>query len=635
MWVWRVVTAFCSLLTVILASGGALAFSSAEPCLEQSDQTFVGEEIAERFGTSPRVPYDNVTADARGMVWQPGEPLAGAGRYAAAFDGTNNCWLGGRITGSDAFARPAPSGIAVGTAYPTSDTEIRQLEISGTLNGVLVGPHADDLQLKDILLSETADTCLIADHRGDLVVDNLFFDRCARVVELPGPSAIGTLTIQNSLIRIDDRPTTRHDGQLFNRGASRSDVQVTFKDNVVVTAETLDQRSLAVVAADCDGNTLIWLGEGGYPGELPTCFEVSTDRDAWQAAKRAWLDRFQTLLSPPETSVAATSCTVPSVPTYISPRRTVGNGSASSCTATALKNALAGGGTITFACGTSPKTIPISSELVVSKNTVIDGGGKITLDGQNKTRIIRNNSQLTLQKITLKRGRRPVTWSGSPNGGGAVNTSYGKRLYVVDSTFTDNQTTDQGFGGAIFQAGNGALTVVRSRFENNAGGGGGGVYSLLSRLHVVNSTFARNRGSSGRHGGGGVMTDGASTSGSSGGEIIVCGTSISDNTAYATGAGAYLYAYSRDKVTVSRSTFTGNAVTANSGGVSMGGGVRIGAAPALVTDSTFRRNTAKSGGALATNSGSKTQVRNSLFECNSSNISGSGVVTSGNTSLGC
>jgi predicted outer membrane repeat protein len=67
----------------------------------------------------------------------------------------------------------------------------------------------------------------------------------------------------------------------------------------------------------------------------------------------------------------------------------------------------------------------------------------------------------------------------------------------------------------------------------------------------------------------------------------------------------------------------------------MGGGVRIGAAPALVTDSTFRRNTAKSGGALATNSGSKTQVRNSLFECNSSNISGSGVVTSGNTVLGC
>jgi hypothetical protein len=269
---------------------------------------------------------------------------------------------------------------------------------------------------------------------------------------------------------------------------------------------------------------------------------------------------------------------------------------------------------------------------------VLDGGGRVTLDGQNRTRIIRNSSQLTLKSITLRRGRSAVTWSGTPNGGGAVNSTYGRRLYVVDSTFKDNQTTSQGFGGAIFQAGNGLLTVVRSRFENNVGGGGGAVYNLLAGLRVVNSTFTRNRGLSGSQGGGGIMTDGASAnsgSGGSGGEIVICGSTFSSNTAVAAGGGAFLYAYRRDRVTVSRSTFTGNSATNNSAGNSMGGGLRFGPSPALVDGSTFRSNTARRGGAISTNGPLQTLVKNSTFECNSSNIVGAGVVTQGNTTRGC
>ena len=133
----------------------------------------------------------------------------------------------------------------------------------------------------------------------------------------------------------------------------------------------------------------------------------------------------------------------------------------------------------------SPVIIPLGSELVVASRTVLDGGGTVTLDGQHRTRIIRNNSQLTLKEIALTRGRKDVVWSGSPNGGGAVNTTYGHRLYVVDSTFTNNQTSAQGFGGAIFQAGAGALTVLGSRFASNVGGGGGAIYSLLAGLRVV------------------------------------------------------------------------------------------------------------------------------------------------------
>jgi hypothetical protein len=275
---------------------------------------------------------------------------------------------------------------------------------------------------------------------------------------------------------------------------------------------------------------------------------------------------------------------------------------------------------------------------VVAGPTVLDGGGAVTLDGGNRTRIVRNQSQLTLKDITLARGRADVVWNGSPDGGGAVNTTYGNRLYVVDSTFAGNRTSAQGFGGAIFQAGGGALTVVRSRFEGNVGGGGGAIYNLLAGLQVVDSTFVRNEGSSGWHGGGGIMTDGASAgsgSGGAGGEILICGTSFDANRALATGGGAYLFAYGGDRVSVTHSTFTGNQAVPNSGGLSMGGGLRLGAAPALVEASTFRDNSARTGGAIATDGDAPTRVRRSTFACNSSDIAGGRVLPENNSMLGC
>jgi hypothetical protein len=326
------------------------------------------------------------------------------------------------------------------------------------------------------------------------------------------------------------------------------------------------------------------------------------------------------------------------VPDALRPRKTVGDGSGASCSEGALRRALAGGGSITFACGAAPVTIALESELVIASPTVLDGGGRVILDGRDRTRIIRNTSELTLKAMTLTRGRADVVWNGSPNGGGAVHTTYGRRLYVVDSSFTDNRTSAQGFGGAIFQAGAGALTVLGSRFARNVGGGGGAIYSLLAGLRVVGSAFVRNQGSSGWQGGGGIMTDGASAdsgNGGSGGEIVVCGSTFDANQALATGGGAYLYAYPRDRVTVAHSVFAGNRVIPNSGGVSMGGGVRFGASPALIADSVFRNNSARMGGAVATEGTAPTQVEDTTFACNSSDVEGGKVRSDGNTLRGC
>jgi hypothetical protein len=64
----------------------------------------------------------------------------------------------------------------------------------------------------------------------------------------------------------------------------------------------------------------------------------------------------------------------------------VGNGTAASCTQTALVNAVTsaasyGGGSVRFRCGPGPVMIVLTATLTVPHNTTLDGGGVITLVG--------------------------------------------------------------------------------------------------------------------------------------------------------------------------------------------------------------------------------------------------------------
>lgn len=636
----------CSLVLAANAvSGAAEAFPDIRECIEDAGRAFTGEAVWERFVSSASAAHDGVLADARGARVQLAQRAPGDPRYALTFTGTDNCWIGGAVIGTGRSASLSPSAIAIGTTRPTSDTEVHSLEVRKTRNGIRVGSATVDLRLTNLLFARNTGTCLILEHQGRLIVEGVFFNRCAYAIRMRGREPGSVLIIRNSLIRIDNtrrRPTS---GRLFDGASLESDTRVRFRSNIVVTARPLHPRSLAVIAPGCRDNTLIWIGAGAYPGELPDCFEVVDGKEAWRDARQDWARKHERLLAafddadgPGAGAPPGSTCALPSLPADPLPNKVVGNGSPGSCTSSALRRALEGGGTITFACGAAPATIPVDEQFVVRSPTVVDGAGSVTLDGQDRTRIIESFSQLTLRRITLARGRYDYVWDGVPNGGGAVKSTYGHRLYVVDSTFTDNRTSVQGSGGAIFQAGQGALTVVRTLFQNNSGGNGGAVYNLLAGLQVVHSTFDANRNISGRTGGGGIMTDGASAesyNGGPGGEITVCGSRFENNEALATGGGAYLFAYPGDRVTVAETSFVGNTVTPNDGGVSMGGGFRLGDSPARVSGSTFRNNSAWMGGGIATQGERPTEVRDSVFRCNSSDIEGGNVQASGNSMLAC
>ncbi len=48
---------------------------------------------------------------------------------------------------------------------------------------------------------------------------------------------------------------------------------------------------------------MVWLGDGPFPGSLPTCFTITTDRSVWDAAARAWDVAHPGVITGPEVSV--------------------------------------------------------------------------------------------------------------------------------------------------------------------------------------------------------------------------------------------------------------------------------------------------------------------------------------------
>ena len=204
-----------------------------------------------------------------------------------------------------------------------------------------------------------------------------------------------------------------------------------------------------------------------------------------------------------------------------SPDVVVGNGTPASCTSSAVVNAVAQGGIITFDCGPDAVTIVMAETAKVFNNTgpeiVIDGGGLITLSGGNMRRILYMNTcdpaqvwttshcqdqdhpRLTVQNLTFIDGNAKGE---NPYGGGAIFVR-GGRFKVVNSRFFNNVCDDSGpdVGGAalrvLSQHDDLPVYVVNSTFGGAPGYGnvcsnGGGISSIGVSWTVINSLFSHN-----------------------------------------------------------------------------------------------------------------------------------------------
>ncbi|SDT55124.1 hypothetical protein [Actinoplanes derwentensis] len=202
------------------------------------------------------------------------------------------------------------------------------------------------------------------------------------------------------------------------------------------------------------------------------------------------------------------------------PDRTIGNGTAASCTSAAVVKAVSAGGVITFDCGPEPVTIAMTATAKVRNQVsrvVLDGGNRVTLSGGGKRRILHLDAcdttlgvspasgdchdkatpRLTVQNLAFSRGN--ATDPTDEDGGGGAIFVRGGGLKVINSRFTGNKCHRTGpdiGGGAIrvrLQGANQPVYVVGSTFTGGVCSNGGALSSIGVSWTVLNSHFSGNR----------------------------------------------------------------------------------------------------------------------------------------------
>lgn len=345
--------------------------------------------------------------------------------------------------------------------------------------------------------------------------------------------------------------------------------------------------------------------------------------------------------APPDVATPEARCDAPGPSDVSAPTTTVGDGSAGSCTEAALQAAADAGGTIVFACGAAPVTIPITQPITFARETVIDGGGLVTLDGGGTTRIFYLDSdyntatpRLVVQRLAFRRGQGPNGGEDTAQGGGAIYRDGGS-LTVIDSSFDDNHAPSPGqdiAGGAIYAFGGGDTIIVGSTFTNNTASDGGAVGSLNGDLTIINSTFVGNAATG---------TDGNPGNGGAGGAIYqdgrdeattLCGVTVQNNTAGAIGGGVFRVSNTDDGTfAMDRSVVDNNRVTPTDKGNA--GGLYLQGLNIAITASTISRNQAFYNGGIWLNE-SQVQMTNVTVAENTATGSNGGGIWLGNEPTG-
>ena len=203
-------------------------------------------------------------------------------------------------------------------------------------------------------------------------------------------------------------------------------------------------------------------------------------------------------------------------------------GTVTCCTEASLRAAMAGGGTVTFACD---GTITLANTLTNTLDVVLDGNGHQITIGNSYNRIFFVNSTVTFTVINLT-----IANGYSDNGAGIFNA--GGRLVLSHCLFVSN--TANGFAGA-YNSGN-----------PGTNGSGGAIFNTGTAA-ISDCTFLTNAATGGA---GGVGYYGNTTGGAGG----------------AGGAGFGGAIYNSGDLTLSNCTFSGNAVAGGTGGNGANGG---------------------------------------------------------------
>jgi CSLREA domain-containing protein len=239
--------------------------------------------------------------------------------------------------------------------------------------------------------------------------------------------------------------------------------------------------------------------------------------------------------------------------------------------------------------------------LVIEKTLTITGPSAGIVIRRRSTdpafRIFRIDSGVIvkLTHLTLRNGKPDRT------GGGIINFG---RLALTTCTVASNSATLG--GGGIDN--HGRLALTNSRVKNNSAPGGGGINNH-GNLMLANSLVA---GNSASFVGGGIFNQKA-------GRLALTKSTIADNSAVEGGG-----IDNRGQFTLASSLVTGNSASDEGGGIH-NRGLPFTEVFGQITNSTVARNSAGSGGGIASVRAGRLTITKSTIAGNSANFAGGGI----------
>jgi hypothetical protein len=275
--------------------------SSTTSCLGQPGPviTLTG---AQNVFDNRKTAVANLKIDASRATWSgiPGFPLhAGNGKSS------NLCWHGGAVTGP---YMPTTSWStyhsSAGLFMAGPGLKVEDVTVGNYGDAIRIEDWTDNWTLRRFHVITAHDDCVEDDRLYGGLIDDALFEGCyvflseraGGGVRIPVDGRNKTVTIQNTLVYLKPMPTVYRGpapgtGPLFKWSDQSSKLVITNSIFRVDQEPNHGDLSIPPGLGSCSNNVIVWLGSGRYPGSLPTCFKVTTDKSVWDQAVAGWKAR--------------------------------------------------------------------------------------------------------------------------------------------------------------------------------------------------------------------------------------------------------------------------------------------------------------------------------------------------------
>ncbi len=328
------------LIFLLVVPWAAQAANDTHSCLTDLSGTLTdldGDQGCNQYSNTGM--GDGERIDARTAFWQMqtdpdiGCAISSQINTRISLETSTICWAGGIIDGTndlDATWAEMHSPNTAAMISKEGKTIWDGVRIDNVGDGIRPWHRSSDgdglreFEVRNVWMTYVRDNCVENDNFAPGLIDDSLFDGCYQFLSMRNPGADGvladTVTIQNSLIRLEEQPGpngTSHDAEghagLFKFENSSNGIVLT--DNVFLVEackvnpstgkdcahqSTLDdlgfqdsQTWTPSKLISCSGNVIVWLGGGDYPGTLPAdedCVTVTTDITVWNNARTRWIN---------------------------------------------------------------------------------------------------------------------------------------------------------------------------------------------------------------------------------------------------------------------------------------------------------------------------------------------------------